>query len=207
MLQADDMALLRQYASSQSEEAFAALVSRHINLVYSVALRHVGSPDRAEEICQAVFMILSRKAGTLQNGTVLSGWLYHTARLTAANYVRGEIRRARREQEAMQSLLNEPEPETWAQVAPFLDQAMSGLNETDRNAVVLRFFESKSFQEVGASLGTTEHAAKMRVNRAVEKLRKLLAQRGVALSASVLCGSLAVHSVQAAPLGLAAAVS
>jgi uncharacterized protein (TIGR03435 family) len=207
MLQADDMALLRQYASSHSEEAFATLVSRHINLVYSVASRHVAGPHLAEEISQAVFMILARKAGSLRDGTVLSGWLYHTARLTAANYVRSEIRRAQREQEAMQSFLNEPEPDTWAQVAPFLDQAMSGLNESDRNAVVLRFFESKSFQEVGASLGTTEEAAKMRVNRAVEKLRKLLVQRGVALSASVLCGSLAVHSVQAAPVGLAAAVT
>jgi DNA-directed RNA polymerase specialized sigma24 family protein len=117
---ADDMALIRRYASSGSEEAFATLVSRHINLVYSVALRHVASPDHAQEISQAVFMILARKAGSLREGTVLSGWLYHTARLTAANYVRGEIRRAQREQEAMQSLLNEPEPDTWAQVAPFL---------------------------------------------------------------------------------------
>ena len=100
MLQGDDMALLRQYASSRSEEAFATLVSRHINLVYSVALRHVTNRHKAEEISQAVFMILARKAGSLSGGTVLSGWLYHTARLTAANYVRSEARRAQREQEA-----------------------------------------------------------------------------------------------------------
>src|SRR5579862_3733272 len=141
---------------------------------------------------------------SLREGTVLSGWLYHTARLTAANYVRSEVRRAQREQEAMHSFLNESEPDAWGRVAPFLDEAMSGLNENDRNAVVLRFFESKSFQEVGASLGTSEDAAKMRVSRAVEKLRKLLVQRGVALSAAVLCGSLAANSVYAAPVGLAA---
>jgi DNA-directed RNA polymerase specialized sigma24 family protein len=108
MLQADDMALLRQYASCGSEEAFAALVSRHINLVYSVALRHVASSDQAEEISQAVFMILARRASSLRDGTVLSGWLYHTARLTAANYVRGEIRRAQREREAMPPFSMDP---------------------------------------------------------------------------------------------------
>src|SRR6516225_1798841 len=118
MLQADDMALLRQYAASHSEEAFATLVSRYISLVYSVALRHVANPHQAQEITQAVFMILARKAGSLRKGTVLSGWLYHTARLTAANYVRGEVRRAQREQEAMQSLLHESEPDTWGHVAP-----------------------------------------------------------------------------------------
>jgi RNA polymerase sigma factor (sigma-70 family) len=97
--------------------------------------------------------------------------LYHTAPLTAANHVRSEIRRAHREQEAhMQSLSDAPEADSWAQVAPVLDAAMAELNERDRNAIVLRFFDSKSFQEVGALSGTKEDAAKMRVGRAVEKL-------------------------------------
>src|SRR6478735_7130056 len=110
MIEFDDMELVRAYTSSGSEQAFAIVVSRHLNLVYSVALRHVGNPHQAEEISQAVFLILARKAGRLRNGTVLSGWLYATARLTAANYLRGETRRTHREQEAhMQSLQSEPD--------------------------------------------------------------------------------------------------
>ena len=208
MISPADMELVREYVLSHSEEAFTALVTRHINLVYSVALRRVGNPHQAEEICQAVFIILARKAGSLSQRTVLSGWLYETARLTAANYVRGEIRRAHREQDAqMQSIVEPSEPDAWAQVAPMLDQAMAHLNVQDRNAVVLRFFESKSFQEVGASLGSSEDAAKMRVNRAVEKLRKFFLRRGVALSAAALCGAVSAHSIQAAPIGLAASAS
>src|SRR3954463_4750612 len=96
----EDMDLVREYVARNSDEAFAELVSRHVNLVFSVALRHVRNPGEAEEITQAVFIILSKKARTLGKGTVLSAWLYRTARLTAANYLRGEIRRQRREQEA-----------------------------------------------------------------------------------------------------------
>ena len=113
MPEMDDIALLRQYAERNSEAAFATLVGRHVNLVYSIALRSVGNPHAAEEITQAVFIILARKARGLSQRTILSGWLYQTTRLTAANFLRGEIRRQQREQEAyMQSLLNEPEPES-----------------------------------------------------------------------------------------------
>ena len=208
MISSADMELVGEYARSGSEQAFTTLVSLHINLVYSVALRYVGNSHQAEDICQAVFVILAKKAGSLRQGTVLSGWLYETARLTAANYLRGEIRRSHREQEAqMQSILEQSEPDAWAQVAPMLDQAMAHLNEQDRNAVVLRFFESKSFLEVGASMGTSQDAAKMRVNRAVEKLRKFFMQRGVALSATALCAAVSTHSIQAAPVGLVASIS
>ena len=110
MTELDDHELLAEYARTESEAAFAALVARYVNLVYSAALRFTGNPHHAEEITQAVFIILARKAGGLRRGTVLSGWLYQTARLTAANFVKGEIRRQRREQEAyMQSTLTEPE--------------------------------------------------------------------------------------------------
>src|SRR5690348_11562707 len=193
-----DMELVGEYARCGSEQAFSALVDRHINLVYSVALRRVGNPHQAQEICQAVFVLLARKAGKLSANTVLPGWLYETARLTAANYWRAEYRRHRREQEAqMHSPLESGEPEAWAQIVPLLEQAMAQLNPPDRDAVVLRFFQAKSFQEVGASLGTSEDAAKMRVSRAVEKLRKFFVRRGVALSAAALGAALTAHSVQA----------
>src|SRR3954447_15663921 len=135
----NDTQLLREYASRNSEEAFATLVARHIDLVYSAALRHVGNHHQAEEISQAVFVILARKARLLSPGTVLAGWLFRTARLTAANYLRGEIRRGRREQEAyMQSNPSANTGEHWQQVAPALNDVIDSLREKDRNAIVLR---------------------------------------------------------------------
>jgi uncharacterized protein (TIGR03435 family) len=203
----DDMALLRQYTEQNSEEAFAMLVTRHVNKVYSVALRHTRNPHHAEEITQAVFAILARKARHLGRRVIISGWLCQTARLTAMTFIRSEIRRARREQEVhMQNLPNENEPGAWAQIEPLLDVAMTGLNETDYHAVVLRFFDGKSMKEVGAALGASEDAAKMRLNRAVEKLRVFFTRRGVVLPAAVLTAAISANSVQAAPAPLAKSV-
>jgi RNA polymerase sigma factor (sigma-70 family) len=174
----------------------------------AAALRSAGNAHAAEEITQAVFIILARKAKSLGAKTVLSGWLYQTARLTAANYLRTEIRRQHREQEAyMQAILNEPESEEWRQIAPLLDDAMGRLGEKDRNAIVLRFFESKNLSEVGLALGASEDAAKMRVNRALEKLRKIFTKRGVALSGAIIAGAVSANSVQAAPAALAKTIS
>ena len=204
----DDHELLAQYARSESDAAFATLVARYVNLVYSAALRFTGNPHHAEEITQAVFINLARKAGNLGRGVVLSGWLYQTARLTAGNFVKGEIRRQRREQQAyMQSTLTEPESAAWEQIAPLLEEAMGRLGETDRNAVVLRFFENKTAREVAATLKINEAAAHKRVNRALDKLRKIFSKRGVTLTATVIAGAVAANSVQAAPAGVAAAVT
>lgn len=204
MQELDDIALLRQYTEQNSEEAFTALVSRHVNKVYSVALRHTRNPYQAEEITQAVFVILAKKSQSLGKRVVLSGWLYETSRLTAVTFIRSEIRRVRREQEAyMQTVLNENESDLWPQIAPLLDTAMARLSETDRHAVVLRFFDGKSMREVGAALGAGEDAAKMRVNRAVEKLRGFFTKRGVVLPAATLIAAISANSVQAAPAVLA----
>src|SRR5579871_3929510 len=122
MQSTDDGALLRQYTGSDSEEAFAVLVARHVNLVYSIAFRQVGNPHHAEEIAQAVFLILAKKARELRHDKALSGWLFQVTRLTANNFVRSETRRQRREQEAyMQTTLNESGNEVWPGVAPLLD--------------------------------------------------------------------------------------
>jgi RNA polymerase sigma factor (sigma-70 family) len=208
MTEPDDISLLREFAANESEAAFAELVSRHLNLVYSVALRSVGSSHAAQEISQAVFIILARKANNWPQHALLSGWLYRTTRLTAANFLRTENRRQKREQEAyVQSTLNDSEPEAWRQIAPLLDDALARLGDRDRNAIVLRFFENKNLRDVGAGLGVNEDAAKMRVTRAVEKLRKLFVKRGVALSAVAIAGAVTANSVQAAPAGLAATVS
>jgi len=205
----DDMALLREYAQRNSEEAFATLVSRHVNLVYSVALRQVRDPNLAEEITQAVFVILARKAKSLNAKTVLSGWLCRTARYTSANALTIQRRRQKGEKEAsyMLSTLNEPENEAWMQIAPLLDTALAKLGETDQNAIVLRFFEGRNFNEVGAALGASEDAAKKRVNRAVEKLRAFFTQRGIVLPAAVMTAAISANSVQAAPVALAKTVT
>jgi RNA polymerase sigma factor (sigma-70 family) len=205
----NDYELLREFAEHQSERAFATLVARHINLVYSAALRQVNDTHLAEEIVQATFIILARKAGSLGAKTILSGWLYRTACYAAKDALRAQRRREFRDQEAyMQSTLNENETEsTWEELSPLLDQAMSQLGAGDRDALVLRFFERKSLQEVGLALSTSEEAAKKRVSRALEKLRKFLAQRGVASSASVISGAIAANSVQAAPVALAKSVT
>lgn len=206
----DDRALLRLFATDNSEVAFATLVSRHVSLVHSAALRQTGDPHAAEEITQAVFIILARKAGSLGGKVVLPGWLYQTARLTAANHLRTEIRRARREQEAhMNSHDNEntADDATWQQIAPLLDTAMGGLNEADRNAIVLRYFENKSMGEIAAVLDAPEATARKRVTRAVERLRKFFTKRGVTLTAAAIVGAVSAGSVQAAPAGLAATIS
>ena len=202
------MELLRQYADRNSEDAFAALVERHVNLVYSAILRKTGNAHAAEEITQAVFIILAKKAHRLRPGTILSGWLYQAARLTTASFLRSEIRRARREQEAyMQSLANETEPELWSQMAPLLEDAMGRLGGKDQDAIVLRFFEGKSFQEIGTAFGASENAAKKRVARALEKLHRYFSKRGVSSTTAIVAGVISANAVQAAPVALAKSIT
>ena len=204
----DDNALLRQYAENGSDEAFATLVTRHANLVYSVAMRQVGNPHEAEDITQAVFIILAQKAAQLRQGKALSSWLFQATRLTANNFVRSECRRHRREEEAqVQSILNEPESAVWPRIAPLLDTAVERLHEKDRQAILLRFYEGRNLREVGIVLGASEDAAEKRVSRALEKLRKFFARRGINSTTATIAGAISTNSVQAAPVALVKAVT
>ncbi len=203
----DDLELLRGYGTNSSDEDFRTLLERHINLVYSAALRQVRDPHLAEEITQTVFIVLARKANSLRPGTLLVGWLFRTTRFVAARAMRDEQRRHRREQEAaqMQSDLTSPEPISWDEVAPRLDEALASLRDTDRHAVLLRFFEKKELKEIGRVIGSSEDAAQKRIARALEKLRTFLVRRGILLSSAALAGFLVENSVNAAPASLSTA--
>lgn len=205
----ENQQILRDFAASGSEEAFRELVRRYVNLVYSTALRVLGS-DRhaAKDVTQTVFVHLGRNARKLPPEVMLGGWLHRDTCHVACNYLRTERRRRAREREAT---LMETTPDhssaNLALVAPILDEAIDALNEEDRAAILLRFFEQQDFRSVGATLGSTEDGARMRVSRALEKLHRLLTKRGVALASTALAAGLTSEAVTAAPAGLAGAVA
>ena len=209
MPDAQDMDLVREFARHNSEAAFTELVRRHIALVYSVARRCTGNDSDAQDVTQAVFIILARKAAGLRERTLLPGWLYETTRFTAARLLRTNVRRQQREQEAyMQSTLNEADTaDVWEKLSPHLEDAMSKLAERDRALLVLRFYQNKSGPEAAALLGIREGAAHMRVTRAIEKLRIFFAKRGVDSTAATIAETISTHSVQAAPVALAKSVT
>jgi RNA polymerase sigma factor (sigma-70 family) len=203
----DDAQLLRRYAEAGSESAFSELVSRHIDLVYSAALRQVaGDTHLAQDVAQTVFADLARKARIVSRHGVLTGWLYQATRFAAAKVVRTERRRATREKEAL-AMRELSADANWERLGPVLDEAMSRLGAKDRDAVLLRYFERKELRAVGDALGTSEEAARKRVSRALERLRRYLTARGVTLSAAALAAALTGSAVQAAPAGLAGTIS
>lgn len=200
-----DQELLLEYATTGAEGPFAQLVERHLGLVYSAALRQTGSHASAQDVTQAVFLILARKAPSLRRETVLAGWLFRATRYAALDWHKIEARRQLREQEAARMQAIEATLESgadWEAMAPLLDEAVASLTWKDRQVVLLRYFEKQSFGEIGAALGANDNAARVRVVRAVEKLRGFFRKRGVALSAAALSTALLDHSVQAAPSGL-----
>jgi len=204
-----DQQRLQDYATRRSETAFAELVHRHIDLVYSAALRMVCDAHLAQDVTQATFVALAQNARQLTDHPVLSGWLHRTAQNLASKTVRTDVRRRAREQEAviMNELLSSAPEASWEQIAPHLDAALGELSEPDRDAVMLRYFEKKSAQEMAAVLNVSAEAAQKRVSRAVERLREGFVKRGVTVGASGLAVVISANAVQAAPAGLALTIS
>jgi RNA polymerase sigma factor (sigma-70 family) len=204
----EDADFLRRYAKERSEEAFAELVNRHAGLVYAAALRQTGDATLAEDIAQTVFVILARKAGGLSPKVYLAGWLYRPTCFAAARAVRKEMRRRQREQVVMQIQQMEESSDPnlgLAQIAPYLDEALSRLRQRDRNALLLRFFENKSLKEVGQELDLSDDAAQKCIARSLAKLRGLMAKRAGLLASGAMEDILAGGGVRTSvPAPLAA---
>ncbi|MCX6956255.1 MAG: sigma-70 family RNA polymerase sigma factor [Verrucomicrobia bacterium] len=207
----DDAQLLRRYVSERSESAFTELVERKAGLVYSAALRQVGGDTLlAQDVSQGVFIDLARKAGQLTERTELTSWLYTSTRFAALNALREQHRRQLREQEAhtMEEITRPAVTEAdWEKVRPLLDAAICDLPDSDRSAVLMRYFESQPFAVMGEKLGIGESSARMRAERALDKLRGLLAQKGITSTAAVLALVLSTKAVAAPPVGLAASLA
>jgi RNA polymerase sigma factor (sigma-70 family) len=201
--------LLTEYARTRSESAFRNLISDYLDLVFSTALRRVdGDAHRAQDVAQVVFTDLANQADKIPPEVMLGGWLHRHTCFVAANTLRGERRRLAREKEAVaMQMLNDESALDFSRLAPLLDESINQLDEEDRTAILLRFFEQKDYQAVGRHLNSNEDAARMRVNRAVNKLRDFLAQRGIRTTAAALSTVIATNAVQAAPAGMLGAIA
>ncbi len=205
----DSQTLLADYVALGSDQAFRELVDRYVNLVHSAAVRLVdGDRHLAEDLTQTVFLDLARTARKLPKAVSLGGWLHRHTCFTASKMMRAQRRRQRREREATEmGTQQDHSAANWEAIAPILDGAVNQLGEADRTAVLLRFFEQRDFRSVGDALGIGENAARMRVNRALEKLHGMLKHSGLTLSAGALAVGLAEGAVLSAPSGMAAAIS
>ena len=204
MNETTDQELLGSYARHGSEAAFRELVRRHTDLVYSTATRLVVDPHLAEDVSQRVFVALAKNARKLAHRATISGWLHRTTHSFSVMTIRTEERRRLREQKAAPMLSDSSDSNSvWDRVAPYLDVAVSQLDEADRDLMMLRFFQRKTAREIGEQLGLSEEAAQKRMTRALERLRGLLAKRGLTVSGAVLAGAISTQAVQAAPAGLA----
>jgi RNA polymerase sigma factor (sigma-70 family) len=208
----EDRILLARYAREGCERAFEELVRRHIDMVWGAACRVTGDGELARDVAQGVFNDLARK-GRFFPGTVsVPGWLYRAAVMAARNAVRTNIRRSRREREAMETYLPNPpakEPDVAAveRLMPLLDEGLQTLGANDREVVVLRFFAGKSLAEIGRTFAISEDAAQKRVSRALERLKGFFARQGEVVSAGVVLSALTAAGTVAAPVGIAGTIA
>ena len=204
----NDTELMRRYADEGDHAAFEELVRRHVDVAYSAAMIRLGKDDLARDACQTTFLALARKAGTFPPDINLGGWVYSTARNSALKIQRTEIRRMQRERNYVDEMRTNPQSrEDWSHLALDIHDALDRLKVPERNAIILRFFQNKSLADVGSALGITSDAARMRINRALERLNGHLAKKGITSTASALAAALPTHAAITAPAGLTASIS
>lgn len=205
-----DSHLLLDFADRGSQDAFRQLVERHLPLVYRSALRQLNSDTHhAQDVAQMVFTALAKKARPLAAHSNLCAWLYATTHRIACHTIRTEMRRRKREEVwTREAELSEcDERSGWSALAPMLDEGVRALATGERDALVLRYFSNRSFAEVGAILGIGEDAARMRVNRALEKLRARFSARGLAVTPTSLASLLSSDTALGAPMSLATTIT
>ncbi|MBC7528977.1 MAG: sigma-70 family RNA polymerase sigma factor [Chthonomonadaceae bacterium] len=201
-----DKQLLKRFAEggagNGAERAFTELGRRYTRLVYATCLRELQDRALAEDASQTVFLLLSRKAASLQKQESPAGWLFTTSRFVSQNLRRQETRRKAYEEKAMTEspVQDTPENHLWNLIEPHLNDALESLKPSDREAILLRFFEEKTLAETGALLNLSENTARMKINRAIEKLRTHLAKAGVAVSGTLLASLLTQKSAEASVL-------
>ena len=208
----DDYDLLRSYVERRDDAAFAELVERHVNMVYAAAVRQVGRNGMADDVVQAVFILLERKAPGMDRGLVMAAWLHKATRFAALNAMKNERRRRQHEQSASALAIAEMNRQRarsvtnanaeWAEGTILLDEGIHQLGTADRAAIVLRYLERRPFAEVAKHLGVSEEAAQMRVGRAVEKLRAFFRRKGVAMSAAAFSAAMDTGGTMHAPAAL-----
>ncbi len=211
----DDASLLVAYTVKRDASAFRRLLEGHIDFVYAAALRQTSDPHLADDITQAVFLLLSQKARSLKPGILLKGWLFNATRYAAANALRAQQRRKIHEQEAAAmrpSTVAGFSPSPFSSDASVPDQAQShfdaalaSLSESDRNALLVRFFEDQPFSCVGQRLGISEYAAQKRVSRALDRVRRYLLRKDIAADSLTVPGLLILCAGQSAPSHLLSA--
>jgi RNA polymerase sigma factor (sigma-70 family) len=207
MQRESDQQLLQAYGRDGDESAFAALVARYTDVVYSSARRQLGDPHLAEDVTQRVFIVLARKAASLRSDCILSAWLLKAVRYIVADTIKAEARRRRRETRAAHmasSMQDGVKDQGMSEIEPIIDQALARLPWRYRSALLLRFFEQREYGEVARRLEISEDAARQRISRGLEKLRELLVGKGAVVTSVALSSWLASNAVKAGPAGLSA---
>lgn len=205
-MKTNDTQLMQRFIDAGDHAAFEELVKRYVNVAYSAAMICLGNEDLAQDACQATFLALAKKANKLPPDLNLGGWIFSTARNLSRNIQRSEIRRIRREQTYVDQM-NTSNPSDWPALAPDIHDTLDRLKKPDRDAIILRFFQDKSLAEVGEALGLSTDAARMKINRALERMNQQLARKGITSTAAALAAALPAHAALAAPTGLASTIS
>jgi RNA polymerase sigma factor (sigma-70 family) len=205
-----DLEILRRHVNDGDPRAFGELVARHLDWVYSAALRQVRDPHTADDVTQAVFLALSQQAPKLAGGVVLSAWLFRVTRRASAMALRSAGRRRTHERRAAVMVKEEQsgmDEQAWETLAPVLDEVVGKLGEADRQSILLRYYQRKSFAEIGTALAISEPAVRKRISRAIERMRALLGGRGMAIAAGTLVAGMSSFTSQAAPATTVASVA